>query len=98
MKGSGKPKELASQATGGVLNFFAAGINAGKGVIRTSADSMAGRRMTQAPGAILAADEERIKQEALKRKEALPNSGCGAREVARRLKQMNKPTKLNPEG
>lgn len=94
MKSTGKPKELLHIATGGILNFFAAGINAGKGVIRTSADSMAGRRMTSAKGSIFAEEESRSKQYVLEQVAKLPKPGCGAKEIARRLRRLNNASSL----
>jgi len=89
MKSSGKPKELLHKATGGILNFFSAGINAGKGVIRKSANSIDGRRITSAKGSIFAGDELLILAQVLQEKEQRPQQG-GAKEIARRLKQIQR--------
>ena len=90
MKGIGKPKEFLHKATGGVLNFFQEGINAGKRIARTSADSIDGRKMTSAKGSILVEDEERLKQEIIRFNNKNYKPGCGTREVARRLKQIQR--------
>jgi len=88
MKGTGKPKEFLHKATGGILNFFQEGINVGKRVARTTADSVDGRRLSSAKGSIFAEDEGRIKQEIAEQSEKTPPSGCGLRECNRRLKQI----------
>ena len=86
MKSSGKPKQLG--ISGGVLNFFTNAVNMGKGVIRTTSDSMAGRRITSAKGSIFANDEASIKRFVLARKNKLLKPGCGVKEIARRAKQI----------
>jgi len=90
MKGTGKPKELLHKTTGGILNFFSEAVNSGKGVVRTSANSIAGRKITSAKGSIFVGNELLIRSIVLHQRENLPKPGCGTKEVARRLKQQQR--------
>jgi hypothetical protein len=83
-----RPKDLTK--TQGILNFFTNGITQGKGVERTTSDSEIGRRLASAKGSIFAEHESILKFEVLNFKLNTPKPGCGAKEVARRLKQLNK--------
>jgi len=89
MKSAGKPKELLHKATGGILNFFQQGVNAGKRVIRTTSDSIDGKRMASAKGSILVSNELLALAQALEAKEKRPQQG-GAKEIARRLRQLQR--------
>lgn len=74
-----KPKNLHN------LNSFQTAVNSGKRVGRVTSDSIAGKRMMNTPESILAEDEAFMAMEAKLNKKA---SGCGAKEKARRLKQL----------
>lgn len=80
-----KPKNLHNS---GFQSAFSTAINSGKGISRADADSYLGRQITSAKGSILAENELIAKFEALKSKERRPKHG-GAKEIARRLKQLN---------
>lgn len=85
-----KPKNLHHQSNAGVLSFFQGALNTGKGVQRTTSDSIKGKRLMSAKGSISAENETLWKASVLSQRKQLPKPGCGAKESQRRLKQLNK--------
>lgn len=77
-----KPKNLHHQNMS-----FQTAVNSGKNVARVTSDSIAGKRMMNTKGSVNAEDEAFMVMEAKLNKKA---SGCGAKEVARRLKHLTK--------
>jgi len=77
-----RPKDLHN-----LHSAFSTAVTIGKRVARVTSDSIAGKRMMNAPGSIFAENELLAKFEALKAKEQRPKHG-GTKEIARRLKQL----------
>lgn len=75
-----KPKNLHNQNMS-----FQTAVNSGKNVSRVTSDSVAGKRMMNTKGSVNAEDEAFMAMEAKLNKKA---SGCGAKEMARRAKQL----------
>ncbi len=89
MKGLGKPTDFMRKGQG-ILDFFATAIFSGKGINSVDAESYMGRKLSSAKGSIFVADAPIYLQQALRAKQELPKPGCGVREVARRLKQIQR--------
>lgn len=85
-----KPKTLSHLSNAGNLTFFQRGINSGKGVVRSTSDSITAKRMMSAKGSITADHESLIKIAIESEKAKLPKPGCGAKEIERRLKRIQK--------
>lgn len=78
-----KPKNLHHQN-----RSFQEAVNIGKNVRRITSDSKAGKQMMNTKGSIFADGVSATKQWVLAQVAKLPKPGCGAKEIARRAKQI----------